>query len=85
MYMSIRPRAMIRYPAFEPMLAAGTSTGDLRCDYGPVSVPFGGVEVPTGRTKVGSLIGDHAKTGLSVILNCGTALGAFALTHPNIL
>ena len=63
-------------------LAAGTSTGDLRCDYGPVSVPVGGVEVSTGRTKVGSVIGDHAKTGLGVLLNCGTALGAFAQVMP---
>jgi hypothetical protein len=63
-------------------LAAGTSTGDLRCDYQPVSVPINGAEVPTGRTKVGSLIGDHAKTGLGVLLNCGTAVGAFAHVMP---
>lgn len=63
-------------------LAAGTSTGDLRCDYKPVSVPFNGAEVSTGRTKIGSLIGDHAKTGLGVLLNCGTALGAFSQVLP---
>lgn len=63
-------------------LAAGTSTGDLRCDYGPVRVPVNGVEVSTGQTKVGSVIGDHAKTGLGVLLNCGTSLGAFAQVLP---
>jgi hypothetical protein len=63
-------------------LAAGTSTGDLRCDYKPVSVPFGDTEVSTGRTKVGGLIGDHAKTGLGVLLNCGTSLGAFSHVLP---
>lgn len=63
-------------------LAAGTSTGDLRCDYGPVRVPVNGVEVPTGLTKVGSVVGDHAKTGLGVLLNCGTSLGAFAQVLP---
>ena len=63
-------------------LAAGTSTGDLRFDYRTVSVPLNGAEVPTGRTKVGSLIGDHAKTGLGVLLDCGTALGAFAHVLP---
>src|SRR5205807_140210 len=63
-------------------LAAGTSTGDLRFDYRPVSVPIDGAEVSTGRTKVGSLIGDHAKTGLGVLLDCGTALGAFAHVLP---
>ena len=63
-------------------LAAGTSTGDLRCDYRPVRVPVDGAEVSTGRTKVGSVIGDHAKTGLGVLLNCGTALGCFAQVLP---
>src|SRR5262245_9321888 len=63
-------------------LAAGTHTSDLRCDYRPVSVPVNGCEVPTGRTKVGSVIGDHAKTGLGVLLNCGTVIGPFAQVLP---
>ena len=63
-------------------LAAGTHTSDLRCDYRPVTVPLGGREVPTGRTKVGSVIGDHAKTGLGVLLDCGTVVGPFAQVLP---
>ena len=45
-------------------------------------VPVNGQDVPTGRTKAGSVIGDHAKTGLGVLLNCGTSLGAFAQVIP---
>jgi acetyltransferase-like isoleucine patch superfamily enzyme len=63
-------------------LAAGTGTADLRYDYRPVSTHIGGEEVPSGRTKLGSLIGDHAKTGLGVLLDCGTALGPFAQVLP---
>lgn len=63
-------------------LAAGTHTSDLRCDYQPVSVPVNGCDVPTGRTKVGAFLGDHAKTGLSVLLNCGTTIGPFAQLLP---
>jgi UDP-N-acetylglucosamine diphosphorylase/glucosamine-1-phosphate N-acetyltransferase len=63
-------------------LAAGTSTGDLRCDYGPIRVAINGEDVSTNRSKLGSLIGDHAKTGLGVLLNCGTVLGAFAQVLP---
>jgi UDP-N-acetylglucosamine diphosphorylase/glucosamine-1-phosphate N-acetyltransferase len=63
-------------------LAAGTITGDLRCDYQPVRVPVNGREVSTGQMKLGSLIGDHAKTGLGVLLNCGTTLGPFAQVLP---
>jgi len=63
-------------------LAAGTHTSDLRCDYRPVGVPVDGVEVPTGRTKIGAIIGDHVRTGLGVLLNCGTAIGPFAQLLP---
>ena len=63
-------------------LAAGTHTSDLRCDYLPVSVRIDGEEVATGRTKVGAIVGDHAKTGLGVLLNCGTVIGPFAQVLP---
>ncbi|MBA4190856.1 MAG: hypothetical protein C0467_22950 [Planctomycetaceae bacterium] len=64
-------------------LAAGTHTSDLRCDYRPVTVPIDGVEVATGRTKVGSVIGDHVRTGLGVLLDCGSVIGPFAQVLPN--
>ena len=63
-------------------LAAGTHTGDLRNDYGTISVPADGVNLNTGRVKVGSFVGDHARTGLGVLLNCGSVVGAFAAVLP---
>jgi UDP-N-acetylglucosamine diphosphorylase/glucosamine-1-phosphate N-acetyltransferase len=63
-------------------LAAGTQTSDLRNDYGPIRVTINGVRIPTGRTKVGSFIGDHTKTGLNTLLNCGSAIGAFCNLLP---
>jgi UDP-N-acetylglucosamine diphosphorylase/glucosamine-1-phosphate N-acetyltransferase len=63
-------------------LAAGTQTSDLRNDYGPIRVHINGVRVPTGRNKVGSFIGDHTKTGLNTLLNCGSAIGAFCNLLP---
>lgn len=63
-------------------LAAGTTTSDLRNDYGPIGVPVNGADVPTGRTKVGSFIGDHVRTGLNVLFNCGTVVGPFAGLLP---
>lgn len=63
-------------------LAAGTHTSDLRNDYGAISVPVAGTTVTTGRLKVGSFIGDHAKTALGVLLNCGSVIGAFAGVLP---
>ena len=63
-------------------LAAGTHTSDLRCDYAAVSVVVDGEEVSTGKTKVGTVFGDHAKTGLGVLLNTGTTVGPFAQVLP---
>jgi UDP-N-acetylglucosamine diphosphorylase / glucose-1-phosphate thymidylyltransferase / UDP-N-acetylgalactosamine diphosphorylase / glucosamine-1-phosphate N-acetyltransferase / galactosamine-1-phosphate N-acetyltransferase len=63
-------------------LAAGTQTSDLRNDYGPIRVSVGGLKVPTGLTKIGSFIGDHTKTGLNTLLNCGSAIGAFCNLLP---
>ncbi|HSQ57798.1 MAG TPA: putative sugar nucleotidyl transferase [Gemmata sp.] len=63
-------------------LAAGTHVSDLRCDYEPVKVSWDGCEIATGKTKVGAIIGDHARTGLGVFLNCGSVIGPFAQILP---
>jgi UDP-N-acetylglucosamine diphosphorylase/glucosamine-1-phosphate N-acetyltransferase len=63
-------------------LGAGTSNSDLRNDYGEVRVVANGRLVPTGQTKVGCFLGDHTKTGLSVLLNTGTNAGAFCNLLP---
>ena len=63
-------------------LAAGTHTSDLRCDYRPVSVLVDGAEVPTGRIKIGAIVGDHVKSGLGVLLDCGSSVGPFSQLMP---
>jgi UDP-N-acetylglucosamine diphosphorylase/glucosamine-1-phosphate N-acetyltransferase len=63
-------------------LGAGTQNSDLRNDYGEVSVPLAGRPVPTGQKKVGCFLGDHTKTGLGVLLNTGTNVGAFCNLLP---
>ena len=49
-------------------LAAATQSSDLRNDYGTIKVTVNGQRMSTGRTKVGSFIGDHTKSGLGVLL-----------------
>lgn len=63
-------------------LAAGTNTSDLRCDYQPVTVSVECQEIATNLIKVGSMIGDHVKTELGVLLDCGTTIGPFAQVLP---
>lgn len=55
-------------------LGAGTVTSNLKNTYGPVS--FAGHD--TGLQFLGSLIGDHAKTGILTRLNTGSSIGAGA-------
>ena len=64
-------------------LAAATQTSDLRNDYGMIRVIINGQRLATGRTKIGSYIGDHTKTGLGALLNTGSVVGAFCNVLPS--
>ena len=55
-------------------LGAGTVTSNLKNTYGPVS--FAGRE--TGLQFLGSILGDHAKTGILTRLTTGSSIGAGA-------
>src|SRR5262245_7328059 len=63
-------------------LAAGTQVSDLRNDYGNVKVNVAGHMADTGQMKVGAFLGDHVRTGVGTLLNCGTVAGAFARLLP---
>lgn len=61
-------------------LGALTTNSDLKNDYSNVSVIMDGRNpIDTGSTKVGSLIGDHTKTSVGVLLNTGAYVGAMGL------
>jgi UDP-N-acetylglucosamine diphosphorylase / glucose-1-phosphate thymidylyltransferase / UDP-N-acetylgalactosamine diphosphorylase / glucosamine-1-phosphate N-acetyltransferase / galactosamine-1-phosphate N-acetyltransferase len=57
-------------------LGASTNNSDLKNNYGSVELWTPAGEVDTGETKLGSLIGDHVKTGIGTLLNTGTVIGA---------
>lgn len=59
-------------------LGADTVTSDLKNTYGTIRVSINGVGVETGQHFVGSIIGDHAKTGIGTILPTGCVLGVGA-------
>ena len=61
-------------------LGALTTNSDLKNDYSEVKITLDGrTQLPTGSTKVGALIGDHAKTSIGTLLNTGTCIGAMTL------
>ena len=59
-------------------LGAGTTTSNLKNTYGPVRLHVAGERIETGRTFLGSLIGDHAKTAIGTMLSTGSVVGAGA-------
>lgn len=56
-------------------IGAGTTTSNLKNTYGEIRARIGGVEVPTGRQFLGSVIGDHSKTAALTRLSAGTYIG----------
>ena len=59
-------------------LGAGTTTSNLKNTYGPIRLDAGDARIDTGRTFLGSLVGDHAKTAIGTMLQTGTIVGAGA-------
>ena len=59
-------------------LGAGTTTSNLKNTYGPVQMVTASGLRDTGLQFLGSLIGDHAKTGIGSMLTTGCTVGAGA-------
>ncbi len=59
-------------------LGAGTTTSNLKNTYGEIRLSAPGGTIDTGRTNLGSLVGDHAKTAIGTLLPTGTIVGAGA-------
>lgn len=56
-------------------LGAGTTTSDLKNNYGLVRLRVADEAVETGLLKLGALIGDHVKTGIGTLLPTGAWIG----------
>lgn len=56
-------------------LGALTTNSDLKNNYTTIKIHVHGREVDTGLIKVGSLIGDHTKTGIGTLFNTGIVVG----------
>ena len=58
-------------------LGADTNTSNLKNNYGTVKVTDwkSGKEVDTGQQFIGTIMGDHSKTGINAMLNTGTLCG----------
>jgi UDP-N-acetylglucosamine diphosphorylase/glucosamine-1-phosphate N-acetyltransferase len=57
---------------------AGSTTSNLKNTYGPVQLETSSGMRDTGLQFLGSLVGDHAKTGIGTMLTTGCVVGAGA-------
>jgi UDP-N-acetylglucosamine diphosphorylase / glucose-1-phosphate thymidylyltransferase / UDP-N-acetylgalactosamine diphosphorylase / glucosamine-1-phosphate N-acetyltransferase / galactosamine-1-phosphate N-acetyltransferase len=57
-------------------LGAMTTNSDLKNNYGRIRMWTPAGDADTGTTKLGCLLGDHVKTGIGVLINTGTVVGA---------
>jgi UDP-N-acetylglucosamine diphosphorylase / glucose-1-phosphate thymidylyltransferase / UDP-N-acetylgalactosamine diphosphorylase / glucosamine-1-phosphate N-acetyltransferase / galactosamine-1-phosphate N-acetyltransferase len=57
-------------------LGAETTNSDLKNNYGAIRIWTPQGEMDTGEIKLGCLLGDHVKTGIGLLLNTGTVVGA---------
>lgn len=59
-------------------IGALTTTSDLKNTYGTIKIKTFDKEIDTGTLKLGSIIGDHTKTGIGTLLTTGCMIGSFA-------
>jgi UDP-N-acetylglucosamine diphosphorylase / glucose-1-phosphate thymidylyltransferase / UDP-N-acetylgalactosamine diphosphorylase / glucosamine-1-phosphate N-acetyltransferase / galactosamine-1-phosphate N-acetyltransferase len=57
-------------------LGAETTNSDLKNNYGTIRIWTPEGETDSGAIKLGCLLGDHVKTGIGLLLNTGTVVGA---------
>jgi UDP-N-acetylglucosamine diphosphorylase/glucosamine-1-phosphate N-acetyltransferase len=58
-------------------LGAGTENSDLKNNYSSIKVKVGKKTFDSQKQFLGTMIGDHTKTGIKTMLNSGSILGPF--------
>ncbi|RLI78434.1 glucose-1-phosphate thymidylyltransferase [Archaeoglobales archaeon] len=62
---------------------AGTKIANLRLDDKEIHVSIKGRKIPTGRRKLGAVVGDNVKTGINVSINVGCMIGNDVFLAPH--
>ena len=63
-------------------MGAGSITSNVKSDKTLVVIHNQGEELPTGRKKVGALLGDRVEVGCNSVLNPGTVIGRDSNVYP---
>jgi bifunctional UDP-N-acetylglucosamine pyrophosphorylase/glucosamine-1-phosphate N-acetyltransferase len=65
-------------------LGAGTITANIRFDSKPIKSRIKGVQVDSGRKKLGAVLGDNVNTGINVSLFPGIKIGPDSWIGPGV-
>ena len=67
---------------YKAHMGAGSITSNVKSDKALVVIHNQGEELPTGRKKVGALLGDRVEVGCNSVLNPGTVVGRRSSIYP---
>lgn len=67
---------------YKAHMGAGAVTSNVKGDKTPVVIRCNEERLPTGRKKVGAMLGDGAEIGCGAVLNPGTMIGRNAQVYP---
>ncbi len=67
---------------YKSHLGAGAVTSNVKSDKTNVVIKGDGEEIPTGRKKVGAMVGDFTEVGCNSVLCPGSVLGPHAQVYP---
>ena len=63
-------------------MGAGSITSNVKSDKTLVVIRAGEERIPTGRKKVGAMLGDYVEVGCNSVLNPGTVIGRESQIYP---
>ena len=67
---------------YKAHMGAGSITSNVKSDKTLVVIKEPGKPIPTGRKKVGAMLGDNVEVGCNSVLNPGTVLEPYSSVYP---
>jgi NDP-sugar pyrophosphorylase family protein len=67
---------------YKSHMGAGSIASNLKGDKSPVVIRDGVVSIPTGRKKLGAIIGDYVEIGCNCVLSPGCVVGKGSTVYP---
>lgn len=67
---------------YKAHMGAGSITSNVKSDKTLVVIKEPGNQIPTGRKKVGAMLGDNVEVGCNSVLNPGTVIGRDSNVYP---